>query len=386
MKNNNRKFKHQYLIFFIISGLFFFCHFANAQITYTTQTPDLAGSSITFGTNTRPLGEYIRKVYNYGVGITAILATVVLMIGGFQWIIAGGSGEKIGEAKAWITAALSGLVLALSSYMILNLVNPALVNLKVKEIEFIKEVKSGCCFINTGSGVAKEINSGQCEKLGGKHFPGYIPNNSGDTCIPKESKCFGTEMNSTKGGSDPLISEKGGQCPKKCGAEGVDLSKSFWFGVRKDSYCCACNLPLMGSAKANGNDIINRALVESQGVNINKGNCTSPGQTNCTSLSNMPDAAISLMISIKEKCGKTCDVTVTGGTEAGHKTHGPGNPIFDLSVKDPKVVTYMLSTIELGGKKIDYNRYYTSKDGTYRFMYETGAGVTPHFHVELTKK
>ena len=126
-----------FTIILISYSVFLIGETTQAAITYKTQTPDLAGSSITFGTNTRPLGEYIRKVYNYGVGITAILATVVLMIGGFQWIIAGGSGEKIGEAKAWITAALSGLVLALTSYMILGLVNPALINFTVKEIELI---------------------------------------------------------------------------------------------------------------------------------------------------------------------------------------------------------------------------------------------------------
>ncbi|MDO8260233.1 MAG: pilin, partial [Candidatus Magasanikbacteria bacterium] len=96
----------------------------------------------------KALGEYIKGFYNYAVGITAIVATVVLMIGGFQWIIAGGSGEKIGEAKAWITAALSGLVLALSSYMILSLVNPKLVNLEIQTIKPIAKIEknvSACC-------------------------------------------------------------------------------------------------------------------------------------------------------------------------------------------------------------------------------------------------
>lgn len=142
-----------------------------AGITYNTQTPDLAGSSISFGNNTRPLGEYIKKVYDYGVGITAILATVVLMIGGFQWIIAGGSGEKIGEAKAWITAALSGLVLALSSYMLLNLVNPDLVNFRVKEIKVIDEIKKTglmCCQITEiGKSTVKLLTEEDCTKQKG---------------------------------------------------------------------------------------------------------------------------------------------------------------------------------------------------------------------------
>ena len=132
---------------------------AQAQITYTPQTPDLAGSSITFSNETKPLGEFIKKVYAYGVGITAILATVVLMIGGFQWIIAGGSGEKIGEAKAWITASLSGLVLALSSYMILNLINPDLVNFSVRSIKLIERIEEYSAMPLSSGGLGKSVMS-----------------------------------------------------------------------------------------------------------------------------------------------------------------------------------------------------------------------------------
>lgn len=124
------------------------------------EIPGVGSAIIKPGNSTEALGNYIKGFYSYAVGITAILATTVLMIGGFQWIIAGGSGEKIGEAKAWITAALSGLVLALSSYMILNLVNPALVNFKVKDIKVIKAIDPStftpCCTwdINAGATIA----------------------------------------------------------------------------------------------------------------------------------------------------------------------------------------------------------------------------------------
>lgn len=130
-----------------------------AQITYTPQVTDLAGPSITFNDSTKPLGEFIKKVYAYGVGITAILATVVLMIGGFQWIIAGGSGEKIGEAKAWITASLSGLVLALSSYMILNLINPDLVNFTVGSIKVIEKIEEYSAMPLSSGGLGKSVMS-----------------------------------------------------------------------------------------------------------------------------------------------------------------------------------------------------------------------------------
>jgi len=72
------------------------------------------------------IGEYIAAIYKYAIGIVGILAAVVLMIGGVMWIIAGGSATMIGEAKAWIGASLTGLVIALCSYLILFQINPAL--------------------------------------------------------------------------------------------------------------------------------------------------------------------------------------------------------------------------------------------------------------------
>ena len=90
--------------------------------------------------STRAIGEYIKGIYNYGIGIVAILATAVMMFGGFQWIIAGGNAEKIGEAKAWLGAALTGLVLALGSFTILNLINPNLTSLKVSKITPVEEI------------------------------------------------------------------------------------------------------------------------------------------------------------------------------------------------------------------------------------------------------
>jgi len=138
---------------------------------------------------TKPLGEYIKGIYNYGIGIVAILATVVMMIGGFQWIIAGGSGEKIGEAKAWITAALSGLVLALSSYMILSMINPGLVKLQVLEIKPIKSTPEIaevlCCDSSGGKIESIEVHDATTDKITSKKCP-EESSNCDDYCSLRE--------------------------------------------------------------------------------------------------------------------------------------------------------------------------------------------------------
>ncbi|MDD4333313.1 MAG: D-alanyl-D-alanine carboxypeptidase family protein [Patescibacteria group bacterium] len=86
------------------------------------------------------IGEYIAGIYKYAIGIVGILAAVVLMWGGIVWLTAGGNQQRIGDAKSWITASISGLIIALSSYLILYQINPALVNYQPLVITIIEKV------------------------------------------------------------------------------------------------------------------------------------------------------------------------------------------------------------------------------------------------------
>ena len=84
------------------------------------------------------IGEYIQWLYNYSIGIISLLALLAIMIGGFYWIMAGGSASRVSEAKSWINAAISGLGLALVSYLILVTINSNLVKLPALKVGYIK--------------------------------------------------------------------------------------------------------------------------------------------------------------------------------------------------------------------------------------------------------
>jgi hypothetical protein len=115
------------------------------------------------------ISEYIAGIYKYAIGIVGILAAVVLMIGGTMWVVAGGSSTMISEAKSWISASLTGLVIALCSYLILYQVNPALVGfsplgiskVEKKEITFSKD---NCKWISKQcSGNYTEVDAKNCD-------------------------------------------------------------------------------------------------------------------------------------------------------------------------------------------------------------------------------
>jgi hypothetical protein len=76
------------------------------------------------------IGQYIKAIYQYGVALAVVLAMVMIMAGGFLWLTSAGSPDRVGKAKEFITAALTGLVLALFSFVLLNTINPDLVNLQ----------------------------------------------------------------------------------------------------------------------------------------------------------------------------------------------------------------------------------------------------------------
>jgi hypothetical protein len=80
------------------------------------------------------LSEYISALYRYGVGLAVTLAVVMIMAGGFLWLMSGGSPDRVGKAKEFIISAFSGVLLALFSFIILQGINPELVKLATLNI------------------------------------------------------------------------------------------------------------------------------------------------------------------------------------------------------------------------------------------------------------
>lgn len=63
----------------------------------------------------------------------SILAVLMIIVGGVQYILAGSTGnpDKIGDAQDRIKMSIFGILLALSSWLILNTINPDLLKLEL---------------------------------------------------------------------------------------------------------------------------------------------------------------------------------------------------------------------------------------------------------------
>jgi len=73
--------------------------------------------------------DYLSGIYKLAVGIAVVLAAIMIVYGGIIWSTSGGNPSRQKEARSHITQAIFGLVILLASYLILNTINPALVNL-----------------------------------------------------------------------------------------------------------------------------------------------------------------------------------------------------------------------------------------------------------------
>ena len=80
------------------------------------------------------VGEFIVLMYKYLLTIVSIVAVVMIIIAGAQWVTSAGNSEAITSAKKRIGGAIIGLFIAYMSYFILNTINPALVNLRLPQV------------------------------------------------------------------------------------------------------------------------------------------------------------------------------------------------------------------------------------------------------------
>lgn len=68
-------------------------------------------------------GDLVSTVVNiilWVLGILGLVAVIMILIGGFRWMTAGGNEEKVETAKKILTAAIIGLIIVLLAWAIVT--------------------------------------------------------------------------------------------------------------------------------------------------------------------------------------------------------------------------------------------------------------------------
>lgn len=85
----------------------------------------------------------VKFLFEYSISLSGLLALCVITFGGVLYLIDMGMGRFKGEAIEWIKAGMLGLLLSVSSYLILWTINPALVNLRLNGLVPVASINLG---------------------------------------------------------------------------------------------------------------------------------------------------------------------------------------------------------------------------------------------------
>lgn len=214
------------------------------------------------GVECSDLERYLPAAFNLTIGIAVALAFIVITYGGVLYATSDALSGKSAGREA-IENALWGLLLVIGAYVILQTINPRMLDFTLRIDQFT-------------------TNANQT-----------AANSTGGVIVPAPCCTYTTNANGTR----------------------------------------ILNGYTLTPAQQQQNTAI-RDTLHNGGVEVNNGPCTTGGTQGCTNVVGLSTTVINRLIALKSACSSAfadCLLTVTGGTEGGHATHGPNNPMVDIS-------------------------------------------------------
>ena len=147
----------------------------NVTYAYTLLAPIFNTTSVS------DLSDYLGIVFSLVLGIGSILAVVMLVVAGLQYIASGANESLRGAAKERIRNALFGLIIALGAWVVLNAINPGLVDFDSPNNSAGGGLGSGAMGVTLPGG----LNTGG----GGERYCYQVSSATPVTCFPTQAQC-----------------------------------------------------------------------------------------------------------------------------------------------------------------------------------------------------
>jgi hypothetical protein len=74
------------------------------------------------------LPQCVNQIYVWSLGVASLLALLMMVIGGYYYMTASGNAERSGKGVEILWSSVIGLALLFGAYLLLNTINPDLVN------------------------------------------------------------------------------------------------------------------------------------------------------------------------------------------------------------------------------------------------------------------
>jgi len=126
------------------------------------------------------LGQYIAGLYRWAILVAGLVATTMIIWGGFIYMTSAGNAELAGQGKERISHAILGLVLLLASYTLLYIINPDLVSFKSLKIKVIERE----ILADLEEGPSESTVPATVGATGPITTRTFTPNNINDFCFP----------------------------------------------------------------------------------------------------------------------------------------------------------------------------------------------------------
>ncbi|MCI5051435.1 MAG: D-alanyl-D-alanine carboxypeptidase family protein [Candidatus Pacebacteria bacterium] len=132
------------------------------------------------------LGDYINSLFQIALAILAVLSVVMIVVGGVQYMTTEAIFQKE-AAKGYISKAVLGLILALGIFVILNTINPRLLNINFGEGVETVEIDTGDGGVEpTGGAEFGIVSNNNCSEFVTINQPDAITITRFDVCKPIE--------------------------------------------------------------------------------------------------------------------------------------------------------------------------------------------------------
>ena len=97
--------------------------------TYTFLEPLPALGGGLSGERAGLFGRYAKNAFNVSIGAAGILAVLMIVVAGVQYTLSYANESQKTDARSRINAAIAGLLIVISAYLVLYTINPDLVSL-----------------------------------------------------------------------------------------------------------------------------------------------------------------------------------------------------------------------------------------------------------------
>jgi len=70
----------------------------------------------------------VGRIINVALGFLGVIAVVIILMGGFKWMTAGGNEDKVAEAKKLLGAGVIGLAIVLAAWAVASFIIGSIYN------------------------------------------------------------------------------------------------------------------------------------------------------------------------------------------------------------------------------------------------------------------